>query len=74
METEENKKQNQFAKLLEEQHRKLTKSEMKAKYLAMLENDPYFAASQAPKKLIGRQEEAEEDQYAGIDWGISDQR
>ena len=59
-------------KLLQEQNVQLTKEEMKAKYLDLLENDPTFAANQAPRKLIGKQAEVEEDEYAGIDWGISD--
>ena len=41
----------------------------------MIENDPYFAANQAPRKLKGRQnQEVVEDEYNGIDWGISDER
>lgn len=41
----------------------------------MLENDPYFAANQVPRKLTGKQQiQEEEDEYAGIDWGISDDR
>lgn len=39
----------------------LTKEEMKAKYLNLLENDPYFAANQAPRKLVGRQAAAAEE-------------
>lgn len=59
--------------MLEEQHRKVSKEEMKAKYLDMLENDPYFAANQGSRQLVGKQpQEEEEDQYAGIDWGITD--
>lgn len=46
---------------------------MKAKYFDMLENDPYFAANQGPRQLKGQQIE-EEDEYAGIDWGITDER
>jgi hypothetical protein len=74
-ESEENHKDNEFARLIEEQNRQLSKEEMKAKYLNMLENDPYFAANQAPRKLMGKQQqEEEEDEYAGIDWGITDER
>jgi hypothetical protein len=40
----------------------------------MLENDPYFAANQAPRKLMGREQPIEEDEYEGIDWGITDER
>jgi hypothetical protein len=42
--------------MLEEQHKNISKEEMKAKYLDMLENDPYFAANQGPRQLQGRQQ------------------
>lgn len=61
--------------MLEKQHEKLSKEQFKTKYLDMLENDPYFAANQVPRKLTGKQQiQEEEDEYAGIDWGISDDR
>lgn len=59
--------------MIEKQHKQLSKEEIKARYLDLLENDPNFAANQAPRKLVGREEE-EEDEYDGIDWGISDER
>jgi hypothetical protein len=60
--------------VIQNQHRQLSKEELKEKYLDMLENDPYFAANQAPRKLLGRQQAEEEDEYDGIDWGITDER
>lgn len=36
----------------------------------MLENDPYFQANTAARTLHGKQQE--EDEYEGIDWGITD--
>lgn len=59
--------------MIEKQHKQLSKEEIKTRYLDLLENDPNFAANQAPRKLIGKGEE-EEDEYDGIDWGISDER
>jgi hypothetical protein len=47
--------------MLEKQNEKLSKEETKAKYLDMLENDPHFAASQAPRRLAGRQKMQEEE-------------
>lgn len=47
--------------MLEEQHRKVSKEEMKAKYLDMLENDPYFAANQGSRQLVGKQPQEEEE-------------
>jgi len=40
--------------MIQEQKRGLSKEELKQKYLDMLENDPYFHANQAPRKLMGR--------------------
>jgi hypothetical protein len=58
--------------MIQNQHRQLSKDELKEKYLDMIENDPYFAANQAPRKLVGKQQLEEEDEYEGIDWGITD--
>lgn len=57
--------------MIQAQHRQISKEQLKERYLDLLENDPYFAANQAPRRLAGRQQE-EEDEYEGIDWGISD--
>jgi hypothetical protein len=49
----------------------LSKEELKQRYMDMLENDPYFHANAASRTLQGRQEVVE-DEYEGIDWGITD--
>jgi hypothetical protein len=73
LDDEQAEKDNKFSEILQNQHRQLSKDELKEKYLDMLENDPNFAANQAPRKLMGKQQEVE-DEYEGIDWGISDER
>ena len=39
----------------------------------MLQNDPYFAANNQQRTLVGRQK-VEEDEYEGINWGMTDDR
>lgn len=65
-------RENKFAEVLQQQHRQLSKEELRERYLDMLENDPNFAANQQPRTLQGRERQAEEDEYEGIDWGITD--
>ena len=74
LDNEQTEKENRFAELVQNQHRQLSKEELKEKYLDMLENDPNFAANQQPRTLQGREREAVEEEYEGIDWGITDEQ
>ena len=54
--------------MLAEKNKELSKTELKEKYLDLLENDPYHKANNQQKKLMGK----ESREIDGTDWGIRD--